>query len=120
MPEKPFRGRSLVKLASNSSIALFRRELVLALLILLLIASAAPALIMVHKGNDPTQDHNWPAGSLEVANLKTRVGFWEGPPFGGGQYCFEYRGDAAAFQAALDAFAKVKAPKLELYVHEGP
>ena len=109
-----------MKPASDCTISLFRPELVLGLLLVLLFASAAPALIMVQKGNEPTQDHNWPAGSLDVANLKTRLGFWEGPPFGGGQYCFEYRGDTAAFQAALDAFARIKAPKLELSVHEGP
>lgn len=109
-----------MKRANDRPTFLFHPELVLGLLLVLLIASVAPALIMVQKGNEPTQDHNWPAGSLDVANLKTRVDFWEGPPFGGGQYCFEFRGDTAAFQAALDAFAKIKAPSLELYVHEGP
>lgn len=82
-------------------------------------AAPALALIMVGRGNDPVHDNNWPAGSLEVANLKTRVGWWEGPPFGGGEHTFLYRGDAAAFQAALDDFAKIKAPKLELFVHDG-
>jgi hypothetical protein len=76
-------------------------------------------LIMVGKGNDPVTDSNWPAGSLDMANLKTRVGWWEGPPFGGGQYCFLFRGDAAAFQQALDGFGKIKAPKLQLFVHDG-
>ena len=76
---------------------------------------------MVQKGNEPTQDHNWPAGSLEVAEPRRRASAsGKGPPFGGGQYCFEYRGDTAAFQAALDAFARIKAQRLELSVHEGP
>jgi hypothetical protein len=82
-------------------------------------AAPAMALIMVGKGNDPVQDHNWPAGSVDVANLKTRVGWWEGPPFGGGQHNFQYRGDTQAFQQALDTFAKIKAPKLQLFVHDG-
>jgi len=103
-----------------TSIAGLRPEIVLGLSLVMLLATAAPALIMVQKGNEPTKDHNWPAGSLDLANLKTRVDYWEGPPFGGGQYCFEYRGDTAAFQTALDAFAKIKAPGLELSVHEGP
>src|SRR5690242_17725268 len=60
----------------------------LALLCLLLIAPAH-ALILVQKGNAPTQDHDWPAGSLALANLKQRAGYWEGPPFGGGRYVFE-------------------------------
>ena len=95
-------------------------SILLALLVVLLLAASVQAMIVVGKGNDPVTDNNWPAGSLEVANLRTRVGWWEGPPFGGGQHQFLYRGDAAAFQAALDAFANIKAPKLELYVHEGP
>src|SRR5690348_513566 len=102
------------------SLAGFRPEILLGIVLVLFFAAAAPALIMVQKGNKPTTDHNWPAGSLDLANLETRVDFWEGPPFGGGQYCFEYRGDTEAFQKALDALAKIKAPKLELSVHEGP
>ncbi len=84
-----------------------------------LMASPAMGLIMVGRGNDPVTDKNWPAGSLDVANLKTRVGWWEGPPFGGGQYCFLYRGDAAALQQTIDAFARIKPPKLQLFIHDG-
>lgn len=84
-------------------------------------AVSAPALILVGRGNAPIKENNWPAGSLELANLKTRVGWWEGPPFGGGQHNFLYRGDSAAFQQALDTFARIKAPRLDLYVHDaGP
>src|SRR5215472_3047808 len=73
------------------------------------------ALITGGWGNDPVQDAGWPNGALEVANLKSRVGWWEGPPFGGGMYCFLYREkDAAAFNQALAAFAKIKSRKLEL------
>ena len=87
-------------------------------LLLLLIVTPVQALIMVG-GKEPVRDNNWPAGSVEVANLKTRVGWWEGPPFGGGQYNFLYRGDTEAFQESLDFFAKIKAPKLVLVVHDG-
>lgn len=90
------------------------------LFILLLLTTAASALIMVGRGNAPVSDNNWPAGALEVANLKTRVGWWEGPPFGGGQHQFLYRGDAAAFQQAIDLFAKIRSPELRLVIHEGP
>ena len=83
-------------------------------------AGTARALIQVGTGNDPVHDSNWPAGALEVANLKTRVGWWEGPPFGGGERQFLYRGDVEAFQQALDLFGKIRAPKLELVIHEGP
>lgn len=88
--------------------------------LLLVYASAAQALIITGKGNDPVSDHNWPAGSLAVANLKTRVGWYEGPPFGGGQHAFQYRGGMADLQAALDLFARINAPELVLVVHEGP
>jgi len=87
---------------------------------ILIFSTTASGLIMVGLGNDPVKDNNWPAGSLEVANLKTRVGWWEGPPFGGGQHQFLYRGNAAAFQQALDLFAKIRAPRLQLVVREGP
>ena len=49
-----------------------------------LLPSAAFALIMTGTGNEPVSDAGWPAGALAVANLKSRVGWWEGPPFGGG------------------------------------
>ena len=80
---RPFRSRSL---------------LTASLLLLLLSATPAPALIMVGKGNAPVADSGWPAGALDVANLKTRVGWWEGPPFGGGEWTFLYRGDTAALE----------------------
>lgn len=91
-------------------------------LLLLLLTCATPlsASIEVGRGNSPVRDSNWPAGSLDLANLKTRVGWWVGPPFGGGQHQFLYRGDTAAFQAALDLFAKIRAPGLQLFIHEGP
>jgi hypothetical protein len=78
------------------------------------------ALIMVSKGNAPTQDHGWPTGSVDVANFERRLGFWEGPPFGGGEYHFEYRGGTEAFQQAIDQFAKIDAPRLLVTLHEGP
>ena len=92
----------------------------LALLLLTLAAHRATALIMTGKGNTPVRDAGWPQGALEVANLKTRVGWWEGPPFGGGQWQFLYRGDAAALNEALKAFAAIRAPKLDLCIHDGP
>ena len=70
--------------------------------LLLFLVSPATALIMSGHGNDPVRDSNWPAGALAVANLKTRIGWWEGPPFGGGRYVFEYQGDNKALQEAID------------------
>src|SRR5262249_2376548 len=91
----------------------------IACLALLAFSTAALGLIVVGRGNDPVKDSNWPAGSVDLANLKTRVGWWEGPPFGGGQYQFLYRGDTAAFQEALDLFGNIRAPELRVHIHEG-
>ncbi|HYE19936.1 MAG TPA: carboxypeptidase-like regulatory domain-containing protein, partial [Tepidisphaeraceae bacterium] len=46
--------------------------------------------------------------------------YYEGPPFGGGQYVFQYRGDAAALNEVLAKFGAVKAPELLVVVHPGP
>ena len=95
-----------------------RPSVFIALFLLLTIPTSA--LITVGRGNSPVPDGNWPAGSLDLANLKSRVGWWEGPPFGGGQHQFLYRGDEAILQAAIDLFAKIRAPELRVVVHEGP
>jgi hypothetical protein len=89
-------------------------------ILLLLLATHASGLILSGRGNDPIEDHNWPAGALELANLTTRIGWWEGPPFGGGEHHFCYRGDTAAFQKALDRFAAIRAPQLDLIFTDGP
>lgn len=97
-----------------------RRSLALLIACVVLATSPARALIMVGKGNKPVDDHHWPDGSLAVANLKARVGWWEGPPFGGGEWHFQYRGDQATFEQALADFGHIKAPDLQIVVHEGP
>lgn len=83
------------------------------------LAGSARALIEVG-GKDPVTDRNWPAGSLDVANQKSRQSWYEGPPFGGGQSVFQYRGDTNVFNDVLAKFAQIKAPDLLLVVHEGP
>lgn len=87
---------------------------------LLVVPGAVFGLITFTKGNSPMPDHNWPAGSLELGNLKERICAWEGPPMGGGQTQFCYRGDAAVLQRALDLFAKINAPDLRVELYEGP
>jgi hypothetical protein len=71
-------------------------------------------------GNKPISDRDWPEGTLEIANHSSRLGWWEGPPFGGGQYTFLFRGDAKALNEALEALARIKAPAVELHVRQGP
>lgn len=87
---------------------------------LLLASAPAQALIMFTKGNAPVRDGNWRAGAVDVANLKCRVCLWVGPPFGGGMSNFIYRSDTDTFNKALELFAKVRAPSLELIVCDGP
>lgn len=98
---------------------MFCRPLLAALLVALL-SGRTFALITGGFGNNPVPDAGWPLGAMDVANLKTRVGWWEGPPLGGGQFQFLYRGNTDDFGAALQAFAKIRAPALELVVLDGP
>ena len=87
---------------------------------LLILSYSLPAngLIFVG-GKEPVTDKNWPAGSLDVANHKSRQSWTEGPPFGGGQWAFQYRGDTRAFNEVLAKFAQIKATELLLVIHEG-
>ena len=80
----------------------------------------ARALITGGLGNEPVPDAGWPLGAVDVANLKTRIGWWEGPPFGGGQYQYLYRGTTDDFNTTLQAFARIRAPVLEVIVLDGP
>src|SRR5437016_2963316 len=91
-----------------------------AALLVLLFTSTSQALIMVGKGNEPVHDSGWPAGAVDVANLKTRVGWYEGPPFGGGEWTFLYRGDAGDLNQALKTFSAIRAPALQVFIHDGP
>lgn len=92
---------------------------ILSLIGCVLAIQQSQALIMTGKGNRPVNDYGWPKGALEVANLPARIGWAEGPPFGGGQWTFYYRGDTNALQSALEKFAEIKAPVLEVVLHEG-
>src|SRR5688572_30635114 len=99
----------------------FTCPILLFLLALLCLIPAARALISVSTGNDPVPgEKGWPAGAVDIANLESRLGYWVGPPFGGGESHFEYRGCTAEFQRALDLLAKVDAPQRLVIVHEGP
>lgn len=82
--------------------------------------SPAHALITGDFGNKPVVDHGWPEGSLAIANRNDRLGWWEGPPFGGGEFTFLYRGDAKAFNDALAMLDKINWPAVELHIHSGP
>jgi 5-hydroxyisourate hydrolase-like protein (transthyretin family) len=79
------------------------------------------SLITGEHGNRPITDRGWPASSVQVANLPSRLGYWEGPPFGGGEYHFLYRCENTdEFNQALKTFAAIHAGNLELFVRNGP
>lgn len=98
---------------SRAAVAVFTAALTL------LAAQEARALIVGGEGNDPINDPGWPNGAAGVFNVKARVAWWEGPPFGGGEWHGEYRGDAAALNDGLKAFARIDAPKKRLIVLDG-
>jgi hypothetical protein len=91
----------------------------LALAVGLLMVVRANALIASATGN-PTYTNGWPEGATAVSNLKSCVGWWEGPPVGGGESHILFRGDTAAFTQALTNFAAIRAPVLDLVIHDGP
>lgn len=79
----------------------------------------ADANILTGQGNQPVSDPGWPGSALAVANLTNRVGWAEGPPLGGGQWTFFYRGNQTDLQKALEAFTAIKTDRLEVVLHEG-
>ncbi len=79
----------------------------------------ASALIRGDVGNKPVGDPGWPRGAAVIFNHPDRVAWWEGPPFGGGQWHAECRGDALALNAVLADFAKMDAKLKRVVVHDG-
>ena len=80
----------------------------------------ASGLIQISRGNHPVPDPGWPEGALAMANFESRIGWWEGPPFGGGESHFLFCGNTEGFEDALAVFAAIRAPALDLIVHDGP
>lgn len=80
---------------------------------------AALALITGGEGNEPLHDPGWPKGAAAIFNTPARVAWWEGPPFGGGQWHAECRGDAKALNSVLADFAKLDAKTRRIIVHDG-
>ena len=89
----------------------------------LTLASATPAwaLIFHIPADRPWHNDKTPLGADDVANLPGRLGGWEGPPMGSGEFYFAFRCDsAAAFNEALKTFAAIRTPRLEIVLHDGP
>lgn len=77
------------------------------------------AMITGGKGNKPLSDPGWPSGAAEIFNTTSRIAWWEGPPFGGGQYHSECQGDSAAITKILEQFAKVDSASKKVVVLDG-
>src|SRR3954462_13401727 len=92
-------------------------------LLLIILAAVAPpeafALITGGEGNTPITDPGWPRGGAAIFNHAGRIAWWEGPPFGGGQWHAECRGDAKALSAVLADFAGMDAKVKRVVVHDG-
>ena len=92
-------------------------------LLLTILAFATPreasALITGGAGNKPVHDPGWPAGAAAIFNHAGRIAWWEGPPFGGGQWHSDCRGDAKALNAVLADFAKLDVKVKKVVVHDG-
>lgn len=81
--------------------------------------SQAEALITGGEGNKPLSDPGWPRGAAAVFNVPGRVAWWEGPPFGGGEWHAECRGDAAILNGVLAQFAAIDGTSKRVVVHDG-
>jgi hypothetical protein len=77
------------------------------------------ALITGGTGNKPLGDPGWPEGAAAIFNHPGRVAWWEGPPFGGGEWHSECRGDAKALTAVLANFAAMPTKNKRVVVHDG-
>ncbi len=79
----------------------------------------ALALIMGGVGNKPIRDPGWPKGAAALFNHEGRVAYWEGPPFGGGEWHSECRGDAKALNTVLAGFSQLDVKSKRVVVHDG-
>lgn len=90
-----------------------------ALTMLAVPSQSASALITGGEGNTPINDPGWPQGAAAIFNHPARIAWWEGPPFGGGQWHAEYRGDAKTFSAVLTDFAQLDVKAKRIVIHDG-
>ena len=93
--------------------------IVLTLSFAVLPSQQAAALITGGEGNKPIADPGWPKGASVLFNHPGRIAWWEGPPFGGGQWHAECRGDAKAFNKVLADFSKLDLKSRRVVIHDG-
>jgi len=93
--------------------------ILLALMLAAVPVQPASASITGGEGNTPVRDPGWPEGAEKIFNNPARVAWWEGPPFGGGQWHGEFRGDAKTLNAVLADFARLDVKNKRIVVHDG-
>jgi hypothetical protein len=93
------------------------RRVLTVLSLFFVFASPSRALVEVG-GKEPVNDQNWPVGTLEVANHKSRLIYHTGGR-GNATMGFIYRGNTETLGDVLAKFAQIKAPDLLLVVHDG-
>lgn len=98
---------------------LFAGRWVLVMAVLFGVVAPARALIEGGEGNEAIRDPGWPAGAAAVFNFKGRVAHWVGPPFGGGEWHADCRGNAEDLNAILAAFDRIDAKNKKVIVHDG-
>lgn len=111
----PMRIKGCKQYASQSPAA----AIMLAFLLAAVPMREAAALITGGEGNQPIADPGWPKGAAAIFNHPGRIAWWEGPPFGGGQWHSECRGDARTLTALLTGFAKMDGRTKRVVVHDG-
>lgn len=100
----------------------FCRSLATSLLVIAHLGTTLPvanAIITGSERKEPVTDPGWPRGAADIFNSHSRIAWWEGPPFGGGQYTAECPGDTTAFNEILAKFAKLKVTTKRLVIHDG-
>lgn len=116
-PEKEF-----PKATAHRELSLLMLGLLATLLILCIVPNslcAASTMIRGGKGNEPIPDPGWPAGAEKIFNWQTRIAWWEDPPFGGGRWHSECKGDEDALSQVLRDFAKLESTQKQVIVKEG-
>jgi hypothetical protein len=91
----------------------------LAMVVTSFITPGALALITGGEGNRPLKDPGWPKGAAAIFNTQNRIAWWEGPPYGGGQWHSECRGDARALGEILAGFATLEVKNKRVILHDG-
>lgn len=103
----------------RTSVAAVPRIIFLVVAVGAIVPGTAWGLIIGGTGNTPLRRPDWPAGAAAVFDTQARVAYWEGPPFGGGHWHAECRGNAAALSVVLADFAKLEVPNRRIVLHDG-